>query len=104
MNTNVDIASINYLPGCYCSDGRGRRRVDGKGSKDVWEIAPAPRQPVYVIIGGQRREARRWLWLWQIVRWCQQHLTTRPVRRWLRLPDDHYEHKIGRVPRREGEG
>lgn len=60
-----DIACVKYLPACYCNhDGMGLDLTTGE------YVRTEPR-PVFVRVGGELREAKRWLWLWRIVAWAQ---------------------------------
>lgn len=59
----------DYLPACYCNHhGMG---LDLNTGEYVKEDPYRQAEPVYVRIGGRKREAKRWLWLWRIVRWVQ---------------------------------
>ncbi len=61
------IASVTYIPPCWCHGSKWYNAETGE------YFDPLP-PPVYVRIGGRRREAVRWLWLWRIVRWVQEVL------------------------------
>lgn len=60
-------ASVTLIPPCYCHGSKWYNAETG-------EYFDPPAEPVYVRIGGRRREAVRWLWLWRIVRWVQEVL------------------------------
>ncbi len=62
-----EIASVILIPPCWL---RGQKWYNA----DTGEYFDPPLPPVYVRIGGRRREAVRWLWLWRIVRWVQEVL------------------------------
>ena len=51
---------IKLVPPCYTFSG------EWYDAEQRCYIDP-PRQPVYVMIKGRRRQAQRWLWLWRIV-------------------------------------
>ena len=55
-----DIASVTYIPPCWCHGSKG---YDIEQEKFV----DPPAAPVYVRWRGKIREAKRWLWLWRIV-------------------------------------
>lgn len=61
MRTPDGVCIPDYLPPCYCRhNGMGKDLTTG-------EYVYPPTKPVYVRINGRKREAKRWLWLWQIV-------------------------------------
>lgn len=66
MNNN-DIASVTYIPPCWCHGSKGYDIVNER------YIDP-PTKPVYVRINGRKREAKRWLWLWRLVARVQEVL------------------------------
>ena len=53
------------LPPCWTREGRWYD-IEKRCYVDP------PAAPVYVRIGGRKREAVRWLWLWRIVAWIQE--------------------------------
>lgn len=72
MNQTDGIANVKYLPPCYCSHGgMGRDLVTGQY---VWhDPTKKPKDKrVFVVVGGRRREVKRWKWMWRIVAWMQE--------------------------------
>ena len=59
MNNN-DIASVTYIPPCWCHGSKGYDIVNER-------FIDPPVKPVYVRIRGKRREAIRCKWLWRWV-------------------------------------
>ena len=58
MNKTDGIASVTYLPPCYCSHGgMGKDLTTGEYTWDN-----PYKKPVFVRINGRKREAKRWLW------------------------------------------
>lgn len=63
-----EIASVILIPPCWL---RGHQWYNAE-TGEYFDPPLPPLPPVYVQIGGRRREAVRWLWLWRIVAWIQQ--------------------------------
>lgn len=59
-------ACVTYIPPCWCHGSSKGYDIE-KGC-----FVDPPIDPVYVRIKGQRREARRLLWFWKIVREIQR--------------------------------